>query len=122
MDGQCLCGAPDCLSCGPAQDYYRCRHGAIWPDCEESDCVNSDFEPEEESEETMTAEEIRDECLAWLKIHRQECEGPCFEPIGLLAFLGHCMGLKATEHNLAILCREMIVVENRCPDCQHLRN
>lgn len=33
-DGPCLCGAPDCESCGPAQGYSRCEeHGRMA--CEE---------------------------------------------------------------------------------------
>jgi hypothetical protein len=38
MRGPCMCGDPYCSSCGPAQGYLRCEHGAIQGDCGEPSC------------------------------------------------------------------------------------
>ena len=38
--GPCLCGDPYCPSCGPAQGFFKCRHGKIQDECEVEGCVN----------------------------------------------------------------------------------
>ena len=45
--GPCLCGDPYCSSCGPAQGYTKCEHGAIEGDCGVVDCEHflADAEP-----------------------------------------------------------------------------
>jgi len=43
----CMCGDPYCGSCGPAQGYFKCEHGAIQGDCVVPYCQNYEGDDEE---------------------------------------------------------------------------
>jgi len=59
-NGPCMCGAPDCPSCGPAQGYTICpyckRH-----DCEDPELCRDRHESQEIDAYEAKQEEARDE-------------------------------------------------------------
>ena len=48
--------------------------------------------------EEALARQIRDDCLEWLRLHRENCTSPpCSEPANFMAYLAHCVGMASVE-------------------------
>ena len=69
----------------------------------------------------MSPDTVKAVLDAWLYDHRDYCHDPgCAEPLGLLAWLAHCHGVRV-EH--AGQFQDYLArYEATCPNCQHKRN
>jgi hypothetical protein len=59
MSGPCLCGAPDCFSCGPAQGWHihsrRCQDEDGYYACGQTSYEDAEAQQEADDEETLLA-------------------------------------------------------------------
>ena len=74
----------------------------------------------------MEPREIANAANEYLRRHEAECPLPpdqCVERINLLAYIAHCIGIRATRAALEHDLREGIALYERyCEGCSHLRN
>ncbi len=66
---------------------------------------------------------IRDALLGWMDKHRQGCgDEPRHEPLNLIGYLSHCLGVRAETKNAKAWLEAVAFHEKYCEGCQHLRN
>jgi hypothetical protein len=68
------------------------------------------------STEQNAAAEIRDACLAWMDEHAKTCDTQgCLEPVGLIAYLVHCLGM--SDEQLRHLPAAIVRYDMECRGC-----
>ncbi|MAH50933.1 hypothetical protein CMI37_34270 [Candidatus Pacearchaeota archaeon] len=86
-----------------------------------------DFEGMSKEELLDYQEQVADDMVTllsqWMDTHNRTCtEDSCCEPLNLLAYFAHSLGVRRTIGTGAEFEEHLQSYENKCPDCSHLRN